>query len=656
MVIKKRSRVRDLSGTDPVAHTIVPAAGLPLKVYSPKYSTPRKSEYFNFSRCSGMGEIARLMAAQFIQHVDSMNSVKSARAVMVSVRFWMDAVCQSVAEDGVAPEDWETERWHQVSNGWAYAVENDLSLEETTRATYVSGTWSFVTRLQTSGLIPTFRLRSALRDPAGGRKTAISDIVRSNKTDAAPVDGEYIAAFKALEELSDISDADIYLKRLDYFIDRVVAHCQQAVRKIWRDFSDTKRGLEDSSGLDVLEFLRKWQVSKNPVAFRRGWKGEVQKELDALRLALHFSPSGLLSRNDLPEPVNRLIDSEYSIKRLKSLLHTTPITSVPFLALILVDLMNEVSSSMRLKEGSALRTEDAGTMMIKWIKARAHAEKTAARAIQDISTMALDSDEKISTPTLMMCLDEMRQRLIPYAETQHSDDLFLVGLPSDTTETIGPLSEQAQSKAWHRFRSEDMVLNEFHFTLDKIRSTLVLRAFLVSGGDLFAVQQAAQHSLRTAQRYVDREAGRLVGNNDVRTVQDAMLLDATPNRSELHRRLGVDREKTRASVQAARSIGFLEWATEEPEEADELTSNLVDWLLGSEKVIIDHPVIGAQIFSLREHIKKFPELRLQPSWEMQWAPLLIYLNVVWSEMRPQTRHEAQSLAEEFEIAFLEPTE
>ncbi|UIJ79101.1 hypothetical protein [Rhizobium leguminosarum] len=656
MVIKKRSRARDLFGTNPVAHTIVPAAGLPLRVYSPKFSTPRKPVYFNFSRCAPMGDIARLMAAQFIQHVDSMESVKSARTIGVSVRLWMDALCRSVVEDGITPEHWASERWQRVSHAWAYAVDNDLGLAETTRASYVSYTWSFVARLQSSVLIPTFRLRKPLSNPVGGRKTPIPDVARSSSPGAPLVDQEYVSAFKALNELSDISDADVYLKRLDFFIDRIVAHCQQAVRRIWRDFTDTKRGLEDASGLDPVKFLGEWQHPRNPQAFKRGWKSAIKSELDALRLALHFAPSGLLSRHELPEPVNRLIDNEYSIKRLKALLYTTPITAVPFLALMLVDLINEVSSSMRLQEGSALQTEDAGTMIIKWIKARAHAEKTAARASYDVSTLAVDSEAKISTPTVMMCLNNMRQRLIPFAEKEHSDDLFLVGIPSDTSETIGPLSEQAQSKAWHRFRREDAVLNEFHFTLDKIRSTLVLRAFLVSGGDLFAVQQAAQHSLRTAQRYVDQEAGRLIGNNDVRTVQDAMLLDATPNRSELHRQMGVDAEKVRNAVYAGRSLGFLEWATEEPGEADALVSTFVDWLLGSDKVLIDHPVIAAQVFSLREHIKRSPDLRLQPSWETQWAPLLIYLNMAWTEMRPQTRLEAERLAEEFEISFLEPTE
>ncbi|MFW8644411.1 hypothetical protein ACOJBO_25740 [Rhizobium beringeri] len=72
MVIKKRSKARDLAGTNPVAHTIVPAAGLPLRVHSPKFSTPRKPAYFDFSRCALMGDIVRFMAAQFIQHVDSM--------------------------------------------------------------------------------------------------------------------------------------------------------------------------------------------------------------------------------------------------------------------------------------------------------------------------------------------------------------------------------------------------------------------------------------------------------------------------------------------------------------------------------------------------------------------------------------------------------
>ncbi|MBP2443806.1 hypothetical protein [Rhizobium leguminosarum] len=633
---------------DVVLRRIEPKSFSELNVYSPKHSTPRRRVYFNFAICAELGPLAPRFASEFVIWMADL-VVATARGKLVPVRYWMRHLAHA---DAAYPEDWTPTQWQFHTTEWWLSIRSDPDLKDVTKNEYLYHVQNFIAHLQQRQVIPRFKLPKAIRGAKGRKKITVAEVLKQNKEnpkdDLLPEDVK--SALAELDFLDDLTDSAQVLRRIEIILDATRSFLESKIRSFWTEWTATRQYL-DLGVFDPEDFLEKFAVSRDPLKLRRGWREVIDSRARIIALVEYMHGSMLpVSTSD---PVLRLVYNEYSVGEIRDLMHSTPDSVLPFLALVLVNDPIEVSSASNLFATSLKTTSNPSNVRLTYLKKRARYRKiNVIWAASDERTLKLASRRRIEPATALGCILQMREPLQHYAEPADADRLFLVCGNKGHGETVKVLSPPILRAAWDRLRQEDPILSRYRYTLDKLRPTLILRSFLVSGGDIFATFHAARHKwLTTTQSYVNEVVTEKMSSSAAREVQDVMTLSVTKDRPHLEKSAGISPVRARAIIEKARHMGFLEHTGGQSRK--KVTEDLVKFTQG-EVIVIEDASVAAEILVFKEHlVSELPILRTSSDFESVWLPLLVYVNGCLAALPPDVLERGRKLASELQIAYLD---
>lgn len=646
----------DLNKLKFVAGKINPTSYGELFVYSSAHSSERTRVYFNFRTCSGLGPLAAKLAAEFTIWT-APKEKGSALAALVPIRGWMRYLSDLARVDGSNTTDWTAQKWGLQTGEWLLSILSDPDLRDRTKNQYRSNVHAFVARMQTAGVLPAFRILNGIKKPEGGKKLSIALVKKALRDgeDIHIIDVATRDALSELDNLNDLTDSAQVLRRIDLLLGATRKAIENRIRHFWYDWQEARQIV--SSGIfDPIGFLERHCVSREPLKLRRGWKYELTDDTDMIALLQHLY-DGIIPIDEPGNPLVRWIYNQYSVRHIRNLLHSTPDNVIPFLVTMLIDRPIEVSYAAGFAVDAMRSTANPNNMKITYVKKRAgHRMITTIWASGDDRSLASSSRRSIDPATAFRCVQSMREPLIKFAEAQDADKLFLVLGNGGTRKTVKAVSPRAWLDAWDRFRAGDPILTRYRFTLDKIRPTLILRAYIVSGGDIFEAYRVAQHKLLgTTQRYLNEQVSEQLSAEDARNVQGAISLKILEKRPELRGDLRINEQSAKRVLRQAANLGFLEHNKEAENVREEVQSELVRFFLTGEIIVLEDPEVAAELIVFKEHlVTELPTLKGHPDYETSWLPLLVFLNAAIEAMLPHVRQRGRKVAAEMGIEYLEP--
>ncbi|ODS52541.1 MAG: hypothetical protein ABS40_18525 [Agrobacterium sp. SCN 61-19] len=463
------------------------------------------------------------------------------------------------------------------------------------------------------------------------------------------------SALLELDALDDLTDSAQVLRRIDLLLDATRRLVSRSIRDFWAEWQEVRR-IVAAGYFDPEGFLRRYCVSRHPLKLKRGWRRELTDDTDMIAL-VEYLYDGIIPINEYDNPIVRWIYNQYPIEHFRSRLHSTPDSVLPFLVLMLLENPMEVSSAAELKTDALVSTQNPGNKRITYIKKRArHRTIYMIWSAGDERTLRKASTAKIVSATAFGCLLEMRSRLVPFAEPHEVGKLFLVLGHKGKRDTVRNISADRIIDAWDRLRSRDPLLARYRFTLDKIRPTLILRTYIVSGGNIFEAYRVAQHKLlSTTQRYVNENVSEFLSSAHARNVQGSISISVTKIHPDL-RKLGFFDEKiSNIILKKAENIGFMSYADRGNGKIDSIKSEMVRFFTSGQIFIVEDVNVASEIVAFKAHLlAEAATLRTHPDYETSWLPLLVFLNAALEAMSPDIRKRGHDLASRIQIEYLEP--
>jgi CBS domain-containing protein len=630
-----------------VLRQIDPKSYWELVVYSSAHSSERRRVYFNFRTCSHLGPLAARFAAEFVVWAASKERA-SALAALIPIRAWMRHLSEFANVDLSDPLSWGSETWLLHTTEWWLSIRADADLADVTKNQYRASAANFIARMQTLGLVPRFRFPKGIEKPKRGKKLSLAMVkqVSPEIDDSHRLNDEVRAALAELEFLDDLTDSALGATR---------SAVERSIRHFWFEWQEA-RHIVSSDLFDPIGFMERHCISREPLKLRRGWQRELTDDTDMIALLEHYY-DGIIPIDEPGNPLVRWIYNRFSIGHFRDLLHSTPDTVIPFLIVMLLDKPIEVSYAAGLTVTAMKDTANPSNKRVTYVKKRAnHRKITVIWAAGDDRVLDRRSHRPIGAATAFRCLQEMRQPLEKFAEKRDADKLFLVLGHQGRRETVRALPAQTLIDAWDRFRASDPLLSRYRFTPDKLRSTLILRAFIVSGGDIFEAFRVAQHkSLRTTQRYINEQVSQQISAGDARNVQDAITLRATESRTDLRGELRISERDVKRVMDKATNLGFLAYSQQPETTRKEMESDIIRFFTTGEIVVIEDTTVAAELTIFKRHlVSELPVIRNDLEFEFTWLPLLVFVNAALEAMLPDVRQHGRQLASEMDIEYLEP--
>lgn len=646
----------DLNTIKYVTGRIIQRTHSELFVYSPAHSSERRWVYFNFRPCAALGPLAPRLASEFVVWTSD-KELPSARGSFIPVRAWLVRLAETVSAGNDSADCWPAERWRSETFEWWLSVRSDPDLKDTTKNQYRAAVRGFIGRLQTSNILPWFSFPKAIEKPAGDKKPTLANVRKLIKDlDGHPaLDAITRSALLELDALDDLTDSAQVLRRIDLLLDATRRLVSRSIRDFWAEWQEVRR-IVAAGYFDPEGFLRRYCVSRHPLKLKRGWRRELTDDTDMIAL-VEYLYDGIIPINEYDNPIVRWIYNQYPIEHFRSRLHSTPDSVLPFLVLMLLENPMEVSSAAELKTDALVSTQNPGNKRITYIKKRArHRTIYMIWSAGDERTLRKASTAKIVSATAFGCLLEMRSRLVPFAEPHEVGKLFLVLGHKGKRDTVRNISADRIIDAWDRLRSRDPLLARYRFTLDKIRPTLILRTYIVSGGNIFDAYRVAQHKLlSTTQRYVNENVSEFLSSAHARNVQGSISISVTKIHPDL-RKLGLFDEKISSRIlKKAENIGFMSYAGRRNGKIDSIKSEMVRFFTSGQIFIVEDINVASEIVAFKAHLlAEAATLRTHPDYETSWLPLLVFLNAALEAMSPDIRKRGHDLASRIQIEYLEP--
>jgi hypothetical protein len=554
--------------------------------------------------------------------------------------------------DTSLPADWTPEQWQFYTTEWWFSIRSDPDLHDVTKNEYRNNVENFIGHLQANKVVPRFNIPKGISRVQGGKKITVADV---RKRDSDDIEGPVLpddvkSALAELDFLDDLSDSGQVLRRMDIILKAARSFLEDKIRSFWAEWISTRQFLESGS-FDPEDFLKNFAVSRDPLKLRRGWRNAIDSRNKVISLLEYLYCSMLPVKTS--NPLLRLVYNEYSVGEIRDLMHSTPDSVIPFLALVLLNDPIEVSSISSLQANSIKMTTNPENVRVSYLKKRARYRTiTVIWAASDARTLKPASRRRIEPATALGCIVQMREPLQRHAEAADKDRMFLVCGNKGHAETVKVLSAPMILAAWDRLRQADPILSRYRFTLDKLRPTLILHSFLVTGGDIFRAFHTARHKLlTTTQQYVNELVSEKMSFGDAREAQDALTLSVTKGRPELLKQVSMPHARARAIMEKASHMGFLDYAGEQSRK--KVAEDFVKFTRG-ELIVIEDASVAAEILVFKEHLlSELPTLRTSSEFESVWLALLVFINGCLSALPPDILRKGRKLATDLQIAYLD---
>ena len=647
----KRSKARDISPHQSPATAL--NAGSPLKLQLPANATRKRPLNIDFSVAAPWGRVANEFVNCFIASLDGL-SWAGAAARYGAVRrfaFWL------VHSVWPAPSNWSDVSWSSLTNDWI--LERQRSVADSYANAERGNIQALFKSIWRAEKVAEFELLPSVSHPSSTKKPDLGSIVQSGPFDYSVLTKEQTAVARRLEQLTNITDPAIHKERLELLQRVLVEHASSETRQNWHEFDVVRQSLQDPGGLDIDRFLSVYRTSRAPLRFKRGWQKKLRNKRDRIRFLCHpeVYSDAILSGNQ--NCVKKWLSEEkYSVRDVCNALHATIENVIPLLTLVIVDLTLEESSALSMKTNCCTETDEGKSVSIQWIKSRSGEMQADVRSKGDESALHLGSTEAITSFQALGFLNQLRSRIEHLVPVEDTDALFVVCNQTGGQALVGRIHELNISKYFHRFRKRHPILAKFNFTPDKLRGTDVLKEHLETGDLLKTAKKARHRSLKTTKKYVETVSATHVGRDQVREVQDLLLLNSLPAHSELQSRLGLDRHRAKKITERVSKSGFLEWfptpGAKTKRTPDDRQSQFMEWLLSGQHIVLETPEVAAELFAYKQHLlTEAPALRDTDEWWDVWAPTLLYLTKALQAIRPDIRIEGEQLAAHHQIEYME---
>jgi hypothetical protein len=534
----KRSKARDISAHQSPVTAL--NTGSPLKFQLPPNATRKMPLNIDFSVAAPWGRIGNEFVKCFITSLDGL-SWHAAAARYGAVRRFAFSLVNSVWP---APSKWSDVAWSSLTNDWI--LERQRSVGDgyaNAERTNIHNLFKSIWRAEK---VPQFELIPAVSNPTSEKKPDLGSIVQTGPFDYSALTKEQAAVARRLEQLTDITDPVVHQERLSLLLRLLEDHASGEIRQNWYEFDLVRQSLEDADGLDIDRFLSDYRTSRVPLQFRRGWRMKLRNKRDRIRFLCHPEVySDAILSGDQNCVKKWLSEEKYSVRDVCSALHATIENVIPLMTLVIIDLNFEESSALGMKTNCCTETDQGNAVSIHWLKGRSGEMQTEVRPKGSESALIPGSAETITSFRALGFLSQLRSRIKHLIPTEHEDTMFVVCNQTGGQAIVGPIHELNISKYFHRFRERHPILAKYHFTPDKIRGTGVLKEHLETGDLLKTAKKARHRSLKTTKKYVETVSAAHVGRNQIREVQDLLLLNSLPAHSKLRSRLGVDKHRAK---------------------------------------------------------------------------------------------------------------